>query len=35
MDTQKITDTKTGVEKEFKTNEQLRFIQNCFYDIYE
>lgn len=35
MDTQKITDTKTWVEKEFKTNEQLRFIQNCFYDIYE
>ena len=34
MDTKKITDTKTWVEKEFKTNEQLRFIQNCFYDIY-
>lgn len=35
MDSQKITDTKTGIEKEFKTNEQLRFIQNCFYDIFQ
>ena len=35
MDTKKITDTKTWVEKEFKTNEQLRFIQNCFYYIFE
>lgn len=34
-DVDKITDTKTWVEKEFKTNKQLRFIQNCFYDIYE
>lgn len=34
MDTKKITDTKTWIEREFKTNEQLRFIQNCFYDIY-
>ena len=34
-DSKKITDTKTWVEKEFKTNKQLQFIQNCFYDIYQ
>lgn len=31
----KITDTKTWIEKEYKTNKQLSFIQNCFYSIYE
>ncbi|MDP2090709.1 MAG: UvrD-helicase domain-containing protein [Candidatus Gracilibacteria bacterium] len=35
MDTIKITDPKTGLEKEFITNKQLKFIQNCFYSIYE
>lgn len=35
MDTMKITDPKTWMEKEFKTNKQLNFIQNCFYDIFE
>lgn len=35
MNSEKYTDTKTGVEKEYKTNKQLQFIQNCFYDIYD
>ena len=35
MNSEKYTDTKTGVEKEYKTNKQLKFIQNCFYSIYE
>lgn len=35
MDTIKITDPKTWLEKEFITNKQLKFIQNCFYSIYE
>ena len=34
MNSEKYTDTKTGVEKEYKTNKQLKFIQNCFYSIY-
>jgi len=35
MDTTKRTNPKNWVEEEFKTNKQLQFIQNCFYEIYK
>ena len=34
LDTKKITDPETQIEKEYTTNERVRFIQKCFLDIY-